>query len=112
MDRIELAQESARPVNLDHVLIVLAHLNDTACPVSLVRVRSRLVLYADKVPHLERWEAFGVLRPSASCADVAFAEGLLPCRQRLTPCYVRPVPPGWNRDEVADGPAEDTHRWG
>jgi hypothetical protein len=42
-----------------------------------------------------------VLCPGVSCANVAFAEGLLPCFQCLTPSLVWSVLPGDYRDEIA-----------
>lgn len=103
-------RDSARPISLDNVLIVLAHLNNAARSVPLVGVKTRLVLHTDEVPHFQGWKAFGVLGPIFSRADVAFAEGLLSRRQSLTPCGMGPVLAGGDRDEVPYRPSKETHR--
>lgn len=88
---------------------MLVHLNNPARSVPLVEMGTSLVLNAYKVPHFEGREAFGVLSPNLSSADVALAEGLLSCCQCLAPHCLGPVSPRGDRDAVPHWSAKDAH---
>lgn len=79
-------RDPARTVGHDHILVMLAHLNNTARSVPLVGMRISLVLHAHKVPHCMGWEASGVLSPNVSRADVALGHPSLPSVSRATLC--------------------------